>query len=329
MSNQNFLKPRNIKVEHIKKNHSKIIMEPFDKGYGHTLGNAIRRILLSSIIGYAPVEVEILNVLHEYSTIHGIKEDVVDIILNIKNIIFKLHKLEEVTLNVYKSGSGILYAKNIKLPSNVEIINPNQIICNINEKGKIDLKIKVKKGIGYLPGNIRNINEGNYKKKLNKIMLDASFSPMYRVSYNVENVRIEKKNELDRLILDVETNGSVSPEEAVRKSAKILIDQLSVFTNLENKTDKFNSKKEDDTQIDSVLLRPVDDLELTVRSANCLKAENIYYIGDLIQKTENELLKTPNLGKKSLNEIKDIISSHGLTLSMKLKGWPPTNLNRP
>ncbi len=325
---QGFLKPRSIEVEPISKNHAKVIMEPFERGYGHTLGNALRRILLSSMTGYAPTEVQITGVVHEYSTLPGVGEDVVDILLNLKGVVFKLHSREEVTLILRKEGAGQVLASDIELPHDVEIINPNHVIATLTDDGKLEMQIKVEQGRGYVPGNVRALADDR-THTIGRIVLDASYSPVRRVSYAVENARVEQRTDLDKLVLDIETNGVISPEEAVRQSARILMDQISVFAALEGVGDAYQAPVRGAPQIDPVLLRPVDDLELTVRSANCLKAENIYYIGDLIQRTENELLKTPNLGRKSLNEIKEVLAARGLTLGMKLENWPPLGLERP
>jgi DNA-directed RNA polymerase subunit alpha len=325
---QGFLKPRSIEVEPVGPNHAKVIMEPFERGYGHTLGNALRRILLSSMSGYAPTEVQITGVVHEYSTIPGVREDIVDILLNLKGVVFKLHSRDDVTLTLRKQGAGLVLASDIELPHDVEIVNPSQVIATLTDSGKLEMQIKVEKGRGYVPGNVRALIDDR-AHTIGRIVLDASFSPVRRVSYAVENARVEQRTDLDKLVLDVETNGVISPEEAVRQSARILMDQISVFAALEGASDSYEAPSRGAPQIDPVLLRPVDDLELTVRSANCLKAENIYYIGDLIQRTENELLKTPNLGRKSLNEIKEVLAARGLTLGMKLENWPPMGLERP
>ncbi len=329
MSTQGFLKPRSIEVEPAGPNHAKIVMEPFERGYGHTLGNALRRILLSSMTGYAPTEVQMTGVVHEYSTIAGVREDVVDILLNLKGVVFKLHNRDDVTLVLRKTGAGEVRASDIELPHDVEIINPDHLICSLTEAGKLEMQIKVEKGRGYVPGNVRALSEDR-GHTIGRIVLDASFSPVRRVSYAVESARVEQRTDLDKLVLDIETNGVISPEEAVRQSARILMDQISVFAALEGAAESSygGDARGSAPQIDPVLLRPVDDLELTVRSANCLKAENIYYIGDLIQRTENELLKTPNLGRKSLNEIKEVLASRGLTLGARLENWPPQGLDK-
>lgn len=318
------LKPRIIEVKAITANHAKITMEPFERGYGHTLGNALRRVLLSTMVGYAPTEVTIAGVVHEYSSLDGVQEDVVDILLNLKGVIFKVYNREEVILTLNKETKGAVLASDISLSHDVELINPNHVIANLTVSGKLNMHIKVEKGRGYVPGNIRHLTEDT-NKTIGKIILDASFSPVYRVSYSVESARVKQRTDLDKLIINIETNGVISPEEAIRQSARVLVDQLTVFAALES-TEITADVPLRTPQIDPILLRPVDDLELTVRSANCLKAENIYYIGDLIQRTENELLKTPNLGRKSLNEIKEVLASRNLTLNTKLENWPPAGL---
>lgn len=321
-----FLKPKIVEVESLADGHARVVMEPFERGYGHTLGNALRRVLLSSMVGYAPTEVLIGGVVHEYSTLDGVQEDVVNLLLNLKGIVFKLHSRDEVTVSLRKEGLGPIYASDIELPHDVEIINPNHLIATLTQGGKLDVQIKVEKGRGYVPGTMRRYVDDS-PKGIGRIVLDASFSPVKRVSYAVESARVEQRTDLDKLVMTIETNGVISPEEAIRQSARILVDQLSIFAALEG-TEQSAEVRQPETKVDPILLRPVDDLELTVRSANCLKAENIYYIGDLIQRTENELLKTPNLGRKSLNEIKEVLASRGLTLGMKLENWPPASLDK-
>jgi len=323
------LKPKAIHVEQLSPNRAKVVLEPFERGYGHTLGNALRRVLLSSMPGYAPTEVTIAGVLHEYSSIDGVHEDVVNILLNLKGVVFKLHNRDEVTLSLRKDSEGVVCAGDIQTPHDVEIVNPEHVIANLAHGGKLDMQIKVEKGRGYVPGTMRRHGD-EPTKSIGRIVLDASYSPVKRVSYTVESARVEQRTDLDKLIVDIETNGAISAEDAVRASAKILVEQLAVFAQLEGgEVDAIVSPtSRGSSQFDPVLLRPVDELELTVRSANCLKAENIYYIGDLIQRTENELLKTPNLGRKSLNEIKEVLASRGLTLGMKLESWPPAALEK-
>jgi DNA-directed RNA polymerase subunit alpha len=319
-----FLKPRIIDVQNVSPFHARLTMEPFERGYGHTLGNALRRTLLSSMPGFAATEVKMAGVLHEYSTIDGVQEDVVDILLNLKGVVLRMHGRDEATLTLKKSGEGIVTAGDIEQMHDVEIVNPDHVIAHLAPGGKLDMQIKVEQGRGYLAATSRKLAEEN--RSVGSIMLDASFSPVRRVSYSVESARVEQRTDLDKLIMDIETNGAIEPEEAVRYAARILVEQLSVFADLKGMPALIEEKKA--SQIDPVLLRPVDDLELTVRSANCLKAENIYYIGDLIQRTETELLKTPNLGRKSLNEIKEVLASRGLTLGMKLENWPPAGLEK-
>jgi DNA-directed RNA polymerase subunit alpha len=325
----NLLKPKTIQVEQLGGNKAKVTLEPFERGYGHTLGNALRRVLLSSMVGYAPTEVTIAGVLHEFSTIDGVQEDAVNIMLNLKGVVFKLHNRDEVTLSLRKDGEGVVTAGDIQTPHDVEIINPDHVIAHLSQGGKLDIQIKVEKGRGYVPGTVRRYGD-EPSKSIGRIVLDASFSPIKRVSYAVENARVEQRTDLDKLVMEIETNGAVTAEDAVRASAKILVEQLAVFAQLEgSELAAFDAPAQRSSQqFDPILLRPVDELELTVRSANCLKAENIYYIGDLIQRTENELLKTPNLGRKSLNEIKEVLASRGLTLGMRLENWPPAGLDK-
>jgi len=320
MQNQ-LLKPRIIDVESVSDNAAKVVMEPFERGFGHTLGNALRRVLLSSMEGYSVTEVQIGGVLHEYSTIEGVQEDVVDILLNLKEAVFLLEGRDDVLLTVKKQGPGDFVIGDFDLPHDVQVVNPDYLVARLSKEASLDMQIRVQKGRGYVPGNLRKFDDED-SKTIGKIVLDASFSPVKRVSYLVENARVEQRTDLDKLIMEVETNGVISPEDAVRQAARILVEQLSVFAALDKGEPEDEQPK--GQQFDPTLLRPVDDLELTVRSANCLKAESIYYIGDLIQRSENELLKTPNLGRKSLNEIKEVLAAKGLTLGMKLESWPPT-----
>ena len=326
MQSSTLLKPRIIDVQNFSPVHAKVVMEPFERGYGHTLGNALRRVLLSSMPGTAPTEVKISGVLHEYSTIDGVQEDVVDILLNLKGIVLKLHSQSETTLRLKKQGEGLVTAGDIESGHDVEIVNPDHVIAHLTAGGSLDMEIKVEQGRGYVPGTMRTPRDGEEGRTIGSIVLDASFSPVRRVSYAVESARVEQRTDLDKLIMDIETNGVIEPEEAVRYAARILVEQLMVFADLKGTPALEETPKTQ--QVDPILLRPADDLELTVRSANCLKAENIYYIGDLIQRTETELLKTPNLGRKSLNEIKEVLASRGLTLGMKLENWPPSGLEK-
>ena len=320
-SSNELLKPRLVDVNVLNPTSAKIVLEPLERGFGHTLGNALRRILLSSIQGCAVVEAQIEGVLHEYTAIEGVQEDVVDILLNLKGLAIKLHNKNEATLTVNKSGPGVLTAADIQGDHDIEIVNPDHVIAHLTSGGSINMSLKVAKGRGYVPSTQRNTEED---RAIGTLLLDASFSPVRRVSYAVESARVEQRTNLDKLIIDLQTDGTVDPEETVRKAAGILQQQLTVFVDLQG--DEQEEQAPSEAEIDPILMRPVDDLELTVRSANCLKAENIYYIGDLIQRTEVELLKTPNLGKKSLTEIKDVLGSHGLSLGMRLENWPPAHM---
>ena len=318
-----FLKPRNVKVASSNEWQAKVVIEPFERGYGHTLGNALRRILLSSMPGTAIVEAEIDGVLHEYTSIDGVQEDVVEILLNLKKVAVCLHGRNSAELTISKKGPGVVTGADISLDHDVEIMNPDIVIANLSSTGSISMKLLVERGRGYRPA-IRGPVFDEESGPIGRLQLDASFSPIHRVSYDVEATRVEQRTDLDKLVIDIETNGTIDPEEAIRHAGSILKDQLSVFVDLE--TEEEGANEEEENQIDPALLRPVDELELTVRSANGLKAEQVMYIGDLVQKTEVELLRTPNLGKKSLTEIKEILESNGLTLGMKLENWPPSNL---
>ncbi len=317
-----FLTPRNIEIQADSPTRAKVTLEPLERGFGHTLGNTLRRILLSSMPGCAITEVQIDGVQHEYSTLEGVQEDVIDILLNLKGIAVILHHQDEAIISLTREGGGEVTAGDFQLTQDVEIANPEHVICTLNDKGALRLEARVTRGRGYVP--VDSLNEEEDVRPIGVLRLDASYSPMKRVAYSVESTRVEQRTDLDKLILDLETNGTIDPEEAIRRAATILQHQLAVFVDLESESEQVVEEKAD--EIDPILIRPVDDLELTVRSANCLKAENIYYIGDLIQRTEVELLKTPNLGKKSLTEIKDVLASRGLALGMRLDNWPPANL---
>lgn len=323
MSSISFLTPRIIEVHNISPLRARVVMEPFERGFGYTLGNALRRVLLSSIPGCAPTKINISGVVHEYSSIDGLQEDIVDLILNLKGVVLKLHSKNSVVLTLKKDTEGIVTAADIESSHDVEIINPEHVIAHITSGGRIEAQITVEKGKGYLPST--NLSrEDKSLSSIGDILLDASFSPIRRVSYTIESARVEQRTDLDKLIIDIETNGSVDPEEAIRYAARVLVEQFSFFADLESTP--LPAEQPRAPAIDPILLRPVDDLELTVRSANCLKVENIFYIGDLIQRTEAELLRTPNLGRKSLNEIKEVLASRDLSLGMKLENWPPANL---
>jgi DNA-directed RNA polymerase subunit alpha len=318
-----FLKPRIVDVQTVGERTAKVVLEPLERGFGHTLGNALRRILLSSMPGCAITGMDIEGVLHEYSAIEGVQEDVMEIMLNLKGVALQMHNRDEATLKISKSGPGPVTAGDIQVDHDIEIINPDYVIANLTKEGKLNMNLTVQMGRGYEPATVRTerSEEGG---PIGALQLDASYTPVSRVAYTVDAARVEQRTNLDKLIIEIETNGTIDPEEAIRRAATILQDQLSVFVDLQGKEEVEQESPEAD--IDPILLRPVDDLELTVRSANCLKAESIYFIGDLIQRTEVELLKTPNLGKKSLTEIKDVLASRGLSLGMRLENWPPAGL---
>jgi DNA-directed RNA polymerase subunit alpha len=319
-----FLNPRNIEVQEVSTTNAKVTLEPLERGFGHTLGSALRRILLSSMPGSAVTEVEIDGVLHEYSAIEGVQEDVIEILLNLKGLAIKMHNRDEATLTLSKSGAGPVLASDISIDHDVEIVNPDHVICHLSgANNSINMRLRICRGRGYEPADQRSSSDDE-TRAIGKLQIDSSFSPVRRVSYSVENARVEQRTDLDKLVIDIETNGTIDPEEAIKRAATILQQQLAVFVDFDN--EKEPEQVEVEEEVDPILLRPVDDLELTVRSANCLKAENIYYIGDLIQRTEVELLKTPNLGKKSLTEIKDVLASRGLSLGMRLENWPPASL---
>lgn len=319
------LKPRLINVEDLGERRARVALEPLERGYGHTLGNALRRILLSSIPGAAITEANIEGVLHEYSTVEGMEEDVLDVLLNLKNVSARMHTRDEAELHLKKSGPGPVTAGDITTDHDVEIVNPDLVIANLTS-GSLEMSLKVRRGRGYQPAESKAEpgEEDTGASEIGALRLDASFTPIRRVSYSVDRARVEQRTDLDKLILDIETNGSVEPAEAVRLAARTLHDQLSVFVD-------FEANQETEVQsaggvLDPFLLKPIDDLDLTVRSTNCLKAENIHFVGDLVQRSETELMKTPNLGKKSLTEINDVLSGHGLELGMSLESWPPAEV---
>jgi DNA-directed RNA polymerase subunit alpha len=314
------LKPRTVKVEQKSDDnrHAKVSLEPFERGYGHTLGNALRRILLSSMPGAAVVEVDIEGVLHEYTSIEGVQEDVVEILLNLKALAITMHSRDHAELTLHKKGPGPVTAADIKLDHDIEVVNPDLVIANLTSGGELKMVLTIESGRGYRPATQAATFDAP-TSQIGKLQLDASFSPVRKVTYNVEAARVEQRTNLD-----IETNGTIDPDEAIRRAGSILKDQLDVFADLQGQDEAAAAAAE--SQVDPILLRPVDELELTVRSANCLKAENINYIGDLIQRTEVELLRTPNLGKKSLTEIKEVLASHGLALGMHVENWPPASL---
>lgn len=318
---EQLLTPRLVDIKRISSTHSRVTLEPLERGFGHTLGNALRRILLSSMPGAAITEVQIDGVLHEYSTIEGVREDVLEILLNLKEVALKLHAKDSTELFLTKTGPAVIRAKDISLNHDVELCNPDQIIAHISDGAELSMRMRVESGLGYRAAAQSDNTEDS---SVGFLKLDASFSPVHTVSYEVENARVEQRTDLDRLILDVVTDGSLDPEDAIKKAATVLHYQLTAFVDLKHQ--EVSAPEEVESEFDPIFLQPVDDLELTVRSANCLKAEQIYYIGDLVQRNESHLLKTPNLGKKSLQEIKDVLAQRGLALGTKLENWPPSSL---
>ncbi|MCC5792033.1 MAG: DNA-directed RNA polymerase subunit alpha [Legionellaceae bacterium] len=320
--------PSVMKVDNDGACHSRIVLEPLERGYGHTLGNALRRILLSSMPGCAITDVQIDGVLHEYSTIEGVKEDVIDILLNLKEVAIRMNSGNECVLKLSKKGPGVVTAGDIQVTHDQEVVNPDHIIAHLNDKGQLNMTLTVKKGVGFnnTDQSLRLSDEESPAKSVGHLRLDNSFSPVKKVAYFVDSARVENRTDLDKLTIELQTDGTINAEDAIRTSATILQYQLRSFVDM--KFEEARTVKKERNDFDPMLLRPVDDLELTVRSANCLKAENINYIGDLVQKTENELLRTPNLGKKSLTEIKDVLASRSLSLGLKLENWPPEDLGK-
>lgn len=322
---QEFLTPKNIRVEQLSPNRVEVVLEPLESGFGHTLGNALRRILLSSMPGAAITQVQIESdrpVEHEYSTLEGVHEDVIHILLNLKDVAVRLHAIDEAELTLDKKGPGAVKAKDFKLGHDVELANPELVIANLNKGGRLKIRAQVERGRGYQPADQRHTDEEE-TRPIGVLPLDATFSPVRRVAYKVDSTRVEQRTDLDKLIIELETNGTIDPEEAIRRAATILQRQAAVFADLDGEEGADAGR---DVQVDPELLRPVEELELTVRSANCLKQENILRVGDLITRSEQELLKTPNLGKKSLTEIKSVLANKGLSLGTRIDHWPPPGL---
>ena len=322
---ENMLKPKGLIVDEKSPRRSKVTLEPLERGFGHTLGNALRRVLLSSIPGAAITEAEIEGVLHEYTSVEGLQEDIVEVLLNLKGVAVRMHSREEATLTLSADKAGPVTAGDIQLDHDVEVVNPNHVICHLTKNAKLRMQLKVTRGVGYQPAAALRFNEEE-SRSIGRLQLDASYCPVHRVAYSVESARVAQRTDLDKLVMDIETNGTMSCEDAVKLVAGILVDQMSVFVDFVARDKDEEAKAEQ--SFDPVLLRPIDDLELTVRSANCLKAEHIQYVGDLVQRSETELLKTPNLGKKSLTEIKTVLAAHDLALGTRLENWPPSNLAR-
>jgi len=319
-----FLTPKVVEIEQINPTRAKVTLEPLERGFGHTLGNALRRILLSSMPGTAATEVEIDGVQHEYCTKEGVQEDILEILLNLKGLAIKLEGKDEVIVTINKEGVGPVTASDIIHDGNVEIVNPDHVICHLTGNTEISMRIKIESGRGYVPASERMHREED-ERPIGRLLIDASYSPVERIAYSVESARVEQRTDLDKLVIDMETDGTLEPEEAIRRASTILAEQLEAFVELRPANEPV--VEEQKPQFDPILLRPVDDLELTVRSANCLKAETIHFIGDLVQRTEVELLKTPNLGKKSLTEIKDVLAARGMSLGMRLENWSSVSLD--
>ncbi len=325
MNVKKFLTPQTIEVQSLSQNRALVSLQPFEAGFGHTLGNALRRILLSSMPGCAVIEAKIEGVLHEYSSLEGVQEDIIDILLNLKGIAFVLHEREEVTLELVKNSVGPVYAGDINFPHDVEVKNPNYVIANLTKPKEFKMTLKVVRGRGYQPAFLRKTDQ--YVSEVGALQLDARFNPILRATYSVENARVEQRTDLDKLVIDLETNGTIEPEEAIRRAATIIQEQLHTFVELHHEIEV--EALEQDADINPILLLPVDELELTVRAANCLKAEHIYRIGDLVQKTEQELLSTPNLGKVSLWEIKQALQKRNLSLGMDVPDQQLSSLKKP
>ena len=311
------LVPTDIQVDDIDDTTSKITLEPLERGFGHTLGNALRRILLSSMPGAAITDVTIEGISHEYSNIEGVREDVIDILLNLKDMPISLIEGTSAVIKLNVSGPCAVTSKSFDLPGNVELPDTEHHVATLVDKVNLSLRATVKTGRGYEPADARNDED----TVVGALKVDASFSPVRRVAYTVENARFEKRTDLDKLIIELETDGTLDPKKAIEHAATIMQQQLAAFVDLDAIAEQ--EAKKDQNDFDPFLMRSIEELELTVRSTNCLKAESIFLIGDLLQRTEFDLLKTPNLGKKSLNEIKDVLASKGFSLGTTLENWPP------
>ncbi|MBI1215214.1 MAG: DNA-directed RNA polymerase subunit alpha [Alphaproteobacteria bacterium] len=321
---QELIKPSKVEVSTSKdvNRFGTVVVEPLERGYGLTLGNALRRVLLSSLQGAAVTGIKIDGVLHEFSSIPGVREDVTDIILNIKNLAINMHAEGSKKLRLVAEGPCEVKAGMIEGTADVEIVNPDLVICTLGDKAKLSMELTVSTGKGYRPA-AQNRHED---APIGIIPVDSIFSPVRKISYKVEDTRVGQITDYDKLTLDVETNGTIKPEDAVAFAARILQDQLQVFVNFQEPTAVAKEEQKDELPFSRHLLRKVEELELSVRSANCLKNDNIVYIGDLVQKTEADMLRTPNFGRKSLNEIKEVLTNMGLHLGMKVEGWPPENI---
>lgn len=321
---QELIKPGKLEIQGGRdpKRHATATAEPLERGFGMTLGNALRRVLLSSLRGAAITSVHIDGVLHEFSSIAGVREDVTNIVLNIKEIALKAHSEGTKRLVLQKTGPGIVRAGDIEVSSEIEVLNPEHVICTLDDGASIHMEFTANTGKGYVPADRNRPDDA----PIGLIPVDALYSPVRKVSYKVENTREGQILDYDKLIMDIHTDGSLIPEDAIALAARILQDQLSIFVNFEEPQKEVVEEKQPELEFNAALLKKVDELELSVRSANCLKNDNIVYIGDLIQKTEAEMLRTPNFGRKSLNEIKEVLAGMGLHLGMEVPNWPPENI---
>ncbi|MFT8244641.1 DNA-directed RNA polymerase subunit alpha [Roseomonas sp. BN140053] len=299
-----------------------LVAEPLERGFGQTLGNALRRILLSSLQGAAVTAVKIEGALHEFSSLQGVQEDVTDIVLNIKRLAIRMPGEGSKRLTLEATGPGEVTAGQIQVTGDIEIANPDLVICTLDDGAKLSMELTVATGKGYVPAFENRAED----QEIGLIPVDAIYSPVRRVAYQVQPTRVGQRTDYDKLVLTVETDGTVTPDDAVALAARILQDQLQLFINFDEPREAKVAEVEDDLPFNRNLLRKVDELELSVRSANCLKNDNIVYIGDLVQKSEQEMLRTPNFGRKSLNEIKEVLASMGLGLGMTVSGWPPENV---
>ena len=321
---QELIKPNKVEVSTSKdpQRFGTVVVEPLERGYGLTLGNAMRRVLLSSLQGAAVTSIRIDGVLHEFSSIEGVREDVTDIVLNIKNISLRMHVEGSKKIYLKAEGPCEVKAGMIETSADIEITNPELVICTLGNKAKLNIELTVSNGKGYRPAAQNRAEDA----PIGIIPVDSIFSPVRRVSYKVEDTRVGQITDYDKLILEIETNGTIKPEDVVAYAARILQDQLQVFVNFQEPEVVEKEEEKDELPFSRHLLRKVEELELSVRSANCLKNDNIIYIGDLVQKTEADMLRTPNFGRKSLNEIKEVLTNMGLHLGMKVEGWPPENI---
>jgi len=323
---KDLIKPKALEAEKVTETYGKFVAKPLEKGYGVTIGNSLRRVLLSSINGAAVVAVRFVGVEHEFSTISGIKEDVTDIILNIKQVNLRYLGEQDTTIRIKKKGAGEVTAKDIQSSGDVEVLNPDQLICTMNQEADLDLEMIVRHGRGYVSADRNRSAE----LPVGYIAIDSIFAPIRRVAFQVSNVRVGQDTDYDRLILEVWTNGAVRPDDALAYAAKIMKEQLTTFINFDEteEVSETSVKLSDVPKLNEHLFKTVDALELSVRAANCLENANIKYIGELVTKTEADMLKTKNFGRKSLNEIKDILQEMGLSLGMKIDGFDPSTLRK-